>query len=190
MERRVAAAVFAVFLAPVGVGIAVNLFTPWLLGNAGMIGSILTSPWLPWGLYAVMGVPWFYYWFVVVARRNAPQTRLQRINDLFTEQQAIRTVVMPATSPSPPRGMERRVARFRGSVGRVLGSDPAYRAWLDACWQGDLIRADTGPETPEQRHWRAAIIVLTNQSDAILRDLQSRLIPVPPRSPRTSTRDR
>ncbi len=186
MGRRSVAAVVAVFIAPLAVGVMVNLFTPWLTTNAGAFGSVLTSPWLPWALYALTGVPWFYYWFVVVARRIAPQARLQRINDLFAEQEALRAAVLPDTSLVPPRGIERRVAQFRRNVGKVIGSDPAYREWLRACSLHDVIQADARVEG----RWRTAIIALTNGSDEILRDLQLRLSPEGRQFPRRSRRDR
>lgn len=190
MGRKSIAAVVVVVVAPLAVGLMVNLFTPWLTTNAGAVGSVLTSPWLPWGLYAVMGALWLYYWLVIVARRIAPQARLQRINDLFAEQEAIRAIVQPNTSPTPPRGMDRRVARFRRDVGKVIGSDSIYRDWLNTGAQYDTIRAETLTEPDGRARWRAAILVMVFQSDEILRDLQSRLSPEGRRSLRRTTRDR
>ena len=142
MGRAVVIAIWSVVIGPIIAGVAVAFLTPWLQQNAAAIAPIVTSWWLLWLLYGVSAAAWLYYWLVIVARRMAPASRRQRINDLFREQEAIRRVVVPDTSPVWPSGLRRRVDRLYNDAINVMGSDLVVREFLSATFNLEQIYAE------------------------------------------------
>ena len=184
MERKYTSAAVLVVLVPIVVGVAVNLLTPWLQGNAGVIGQFVTSPWFPGLLWGVMAAVWLYYWFGIVAPRMAPIQRAKRFNSLHVEKLALWTAAQRSTSDTMPKQIASRLVHYRREANDLLRSDAAHRIYADV----DAICAQISYLDPAA--WRAATLMFLDDSDAILGDVQNRVSPAAPRSPRSSIRGR
>lgn len=181
MERRTSVAIIVIFVAPIVVGVAVNLLTPWLQTNAGTVGVVLTSSWLPWFLYLVTGALWFFYWFGIIARRPIPPyERSRRINACLVERNALMWALLPMTDQTMPLAIQKRLKAYVKEGGRAIGDgDPLYARFANTA----TFLANGSPDV-----WRGMTLSFLGETEVVLLEAQHLLglSPAGPQSPRTS----